>query len=105
GDELFWGYGRYPWAKRIATWRPILSLSAPLLARFPSPRIQRVGRLLDLPAQAIPEHIFSQEQYTFSWAEIRNLRDDFGAPWHSPYALPKHPVARQALWDFLHYLP
>ncbi|MCS6790102.1 MAG: asparagine synthase C-terminal domain-containing protein, partial [Bacteroidia bacterium] len=105
GDELFWGYGRYPWAKRIATWRPLLSLSAPVLTRLPSPRIQRVGKLLDLPAQAIPEHIFSQEQYAFSWAEIQQLHDDFREPWHSPYTLPEHPVARQSMWDFLHYLP
>lgn len=105
GDELFWGYGRYLWAQRLSRTPTLWQMSAPFFRIAPSSRLQRISELLRLPSQGIPEHIFSQEQYTFSWREIRRLITDAGIPWQTPYGLPEAPVAAQAAWDFLHYLP
>lgn len=105
GDELFWGYGRYRWAKRIAT-QPLLWQAGGRVLRYaPSARARRVSNLLDLPSTARPEHIFSQEQYTFSWKEVQQLYPAAGPPWQTPYSLPPEAPHAQAAWDFLHYLP
>lgn len=105
GDELFWGYGRYRWAWRLSRLRRLWRASVPLFAHAPSPRFKRVGELLALPASAISEHIFSQEQYTFSWREVRMIYPAAKEPWETPFPLPPHPTEAQAAWDFLHYLP
>lgn len=105
GDELFWGYGRYRWANRIATQRRLWKISGLMLRYAPSARARRVGLLLDLPPTARPEHIFSQEQYTFSWQEVQRLYPSAGSPWQTPYSLPTEAPTAQAAWDFLHYLP
>lgn len=105
GDELFWGYGRYRWAQRLRHLRVLWRMGAPLLRLPPDSRFRRVSELLRLPGQGIPEHIFSQEQYTFSWRELQRLLPDAGMPWLTPHRLPEEPMAAQAAWDFLHYLP
>ncbi len=106
GDELYGGYGRYPWANRLHRYGKLLRWSAPLLARWPAGRFQRAAHLLNLPPHAHREHIFSQEEYYFSWEEVRRLYPDAPQnPWQTPFSLPSDPFAAQAAWDFLHYLP
>jgi asparagine synthase (glutamine-hydrolysing) len=106
GDELYCGYGRYRWAKRLERYGAFLRWTAPLLQASPTSRFKRVGDLLALPSTARPEHIFSQEEYAFSWAEIRKLYPYAAStPWQTPFALPADASAAQAAWDFLHYLP
>jgi asparagine synthase (glutamine-hydrolysing) len=75
GDELFFGYGSYQWARRLNN--PLLRLSRHMIANvfkhMPS-RYQRAGRLLDYQSNIDRKcHIFSQEQYFFSAIEIENL--------------------------------
>ncbi len=88
GDELFFGYGFYRWARRLSN--PAIRISrkalATVFARMSS-RYQRVSRMLDYQSDTfLPGHIFSQEQYYFSMNEIRelaikdlafNIKDDF----------------------------
>ncbi|MCX7606403.1 MAG: asparagine synthase (glutamine-hydrolyzing) [Bacteroidia bacterium] len=105
GDELYGGYGRYRWAARIARLKPWLPIGAHLLSYWPSPRGRRVAQLLTLPQEGIPEHIFSQEERTFSWREIQHLLPETGPPWQTSYRLPSEAAIAQAAWDFLHYLP
>lgn len=75
GDELFFGYGAYPWATRLSN--PLINLIrkpvAKVLERMPS-RYQRVAKLLDYDNErSIRSHIFSQEQYLFAEQEIPDL--------------------------------
>ncbi|MCX8112450.1 MAG: asparagine synthase (glutamine-hydrolyzing) [Bacteroidia bacterium] len=105
GDELYWGYGRYRWARRLSLVPGFWRRSASLVALAPNPRYKRVSELLRLPTQAVPEHIFSQEQYTFSWREVKELLPEVMGPWRTPYTLPSLAPEAQAAWDFLHYLP
>ncbi|MEO5572211.1 MAG: asparagine synthase (glutamine-hydrolyzing) [Bacteroidia bacterium] len=75
GDELFFGYGAYRWAKRLNN--PIMNLfHKPLAAVFSymPTRYKRVGKLLDYPDKKnLRSHIFSQEQYLFSEPELYGL--------------------------------
>jgi asparagine synthase (glutamine-hydrolysing) len=75
GDELFFGYGFYRWARRLSN--PALIMSRKMLASVfarMSSRYQRVSRILDYHSDSfMPGHIFSQEQYYFSMEEIRSL--------------------------------
>lgn len=106
GDELFGGYGRYRWAERLHRYGRWFRIGAPLLSVWPASRTRRVARLLHQPPTATTEHLFSQEEYFFSWQEVRTLYPSAEAqPWQSPFPLPEHPLAAQAAWDFLHYLP
>lgn len=81
GDELFFGYGVYQWARRLNN--PVMELLRkpliPLFARMSS-RYQRVGCLLDYETgDSFKSHIFSQEQYMFSRKELNKfLMDGFG---------------------------
>lgn len=88
GDELFFGYGFYRWARRLSN--PAVSMSRNALAAVfsrMSSRYQRVSRMLDYQKDTfLPGHIFSQEQYYFSMNEIKelanrdllfNIKDDF----------------------------
>ncbi|GIV23386.1 MAG: asparagine synthase (glutamine-hydrolyzing) [Bacteroidia bacterium] len=106
GDELFWGYGRYRWALRLARAPSFWRTGGQLLRWWPQSRAQRVRKLLALPTSALPEHIFSQEEYAFSWGELHQLWADTPTePWHTPFTLPSTLPEAQAAWDFLHYLP
>lgn len=75
GDELFLGYGAYNWAKRLnnprlKTWR---KPAAALLSLLPS-RYKRAGTVINYPTEErIKSHIFSQEQYFFSEAELNKM--------------------------------
>lgn len=75
GDELFFGYGAYRWAKRLNN--PFLmSVRKPLSFLFSkmSSRYERIGKLLDYESRKnIRSHIFSQEQYMFSTSELKDM--------------------------------
>lgn len=75
GDELFFGYGFYKWARWLSN--PALRFSRKILAGCfsqMSSRYQRVARMLDFDSKTfMPGHIFSQEQYYFSINEIKDL--------------------------------
>lgn len=131
GDELFFGYGFYRWARRLSN--PVIRMSRkPLAAVFSrmSSRYQRVSRLLDYqPDRFLPGHIFSQEQYYFSIQEIMelankdivfNIEDDFLFNDHNVLSFSGDiksgsrakvserkltPMEIQALFDLQFYLP
>lgn len=92
GDELFMGYGMYQWAHRLSkplvqAFRQPIAAALPLLGK----RYERTAHLFRYKDPSrIKSHIFSQEQYLFSEAEINRLltRD---------YAVP--PVIQES-WDF-----
>ena len=75
GDELFFGYGAYRWAKRLNN--PMMKLlHKPLASAFSylPTRYKRVGKLLDYAdSKNLRSHIFSQEQYLFSEPELYGL--------------------------------
>lgn len=72
GDELFYGYGMYNWAKRLNNpwvWGTRF-VSKNILSQL-NPRFQRVSKLFDVAnKKELPTHIFSQEQYFFSKKEL-----------------------------------
>lgn len=73
GDELFQGYGAYLWANRLAD--PIMKIiKSPLrtvLQGSQIGRFERIARLLEpVHIGSLRSHVFSQEQYLFSQAEI-----------------------------------
>src|SRR6185436_20594505 len=63
GDELFWGYNSYLWAKRLQS--PLLKMAAPVIhggSRFLNSRYKRAGMLFakHKPAHS-KSHLFSQD--------------------------------------------
>lgn len=75
GDELFHGYGMYNWADRMAN-PTIKALSWPIskVLSFGNDRYKRISKVFDHAGQdQLHSHIFSQEQYMFSTAEIDQL--------------------------------
>lgn len=75
GDELFFGYGAYRWARRLDSVffktfrRPMAFVFSKMSSRY-----QRIGQLLTYtPDTNLRSHICSQEQYWFSEAEIDAL--------------------------------
>lgn len=75
GDELFYGYGAYNWAKRLSN--PfIYKLRKPISQGLSilSNRHQRAALVFNAPTkEKIESHIFSQEQYLFSEKEIYSI--------------------------------
>ncbi|EMR03702.1 asparagine synthase (glutamine-hydrolyzing) [Cesiribacter andamanensis] len=110
GDELFMGYGMYTWASRLAhpAIRHTKALWPPLLKRM-SPTYQRAATLFEpVAAQDLPAHIFSQEQYFFTAAEIEALVDLPGSsalPYTNALARSLSPAEQQAFFDLQYYLP
>jgi asparagine synthase (glutamine-hydrolysing) len=113
GDELFLGYGSYTWADRLANpfWAALRPAIQVLMNSVPSSRWKRAAHLFDrVSPKKIRRHIFSQEQYFFSDAEIQNqvLRNqEFYFDW--PYDDFRYlsilsEAERQALFDFQFYL-
>src|SRR6185436_3385885 len=75
GDELFFGYGAYRWARRLNN--PMLKVFhkplSSVFAQMPT-RYKRVAKLLDYPDKKnLRSHIFSQEQCLFSEHELYGL--------------------------------
>nr|MBA2407631.1 asparagine synthase (glutamine-hydrolyzing) [Chitinophagales bacterium] len=125
GDELFFGYGSHRWARRMNNplFRKLGQWISPLMAHGSS-RQQRIAHLLrndGLSSPALLDHIFSQEQYLFSVAELESLLIEKR---YFPFSDNKHTRAvnilatiesasprslssmeQQALFDLLCYLP
>jgi asparagine synthase (glutamine-hydrolysing) len=75
GDELFFGYGSYQWARRFSS-PGINALKHPLslLMSHMSSRYQRIAHMLDTREAAnLRSHILSQEQYLFTTREINEM--------------------------------
>ncbi len=112
GDELFFGYGSYNWAKRlnnplIRTFRHQLYQ----LTKIGDNRIKRGGLLLNYNTTEtnLQSHIFSQENYMFAQQEIRDYLkcnvSDFNlinCSYESERILNK--TEKQSLWDINYYL-
>ena len=112
GDELFHGYGMYNWAERMAN-PAIRALSGPICKALAlgDDRYKRIAKVFDHSGTArIHSHVFSQEQYMFSEAEIKQLLVDSGSSNYSLLNLNSNlprkltPAENQALFDIEHYL-
>jgi asparagine synthase (glutamine-hydrolysing) len=111
GDELFMGYGAYKWAERLDN--PFIkSFRSPIkgMLSLLSNRYKRASHLFEKVQQdQIRSHIFSQEQYLFSRAEIKNLLKE---EYYREFKLDEMPVLsrqleaseEQALFDLKYYL-
>lgn len=110
GDELFWGYGSYLWAKRLKN--PLLKSLAPLVysgSRLMSSRYKRAGMFFEPYTPAyFKTHLFSQDQYYFSERELSRLLINPSLDFHSINA---HYNGRSlniqeevSFWDIENYL-
>jgi asparagine synthase (glutamine-hydrolysing) len=130
GDELFFGYGSYKWAKRLSS--PLFNLVrkplSEVLSHMPS-RYERISRLMCTENSSnLRSHIFSQEQYYFTSKEIKQitkpefsienssfsiLNQDWDSLLSEKYTANKYevierkltPMEQQALYDLQFYLP
>jgi len=111
GDELFWGYGAYHWAKRLSN--PIIkNLRYPLAAclTLANSRQKRIAEMLRYSNNDfLPAHILSQEQYFFRTKEVSSLLNhDYlsSASFHEPKVEQRkiNSIEKQSLFDFCHYL-
>jgi asparagine synthase (glutamine-hydrolysing) len=112
GDELFLGYGMYQWAGKLAN--PLLQGLSPIVYRLLAmgrSREKRVAELLQLPGEKakLPLHLFSQEQYLFSEAELPGLlafQPSQQTQLPAIYALARQlePAEAQAFFDLNYYL-
>lgn len=110
GDELFWGYGSYLWAKRLKN--PMLKFLSPVIytgAQFLSSRYQRAGKLFEPHnPDYFKSQLFSQDQYFFSEKELRSLLVDPLIDFSSinrSYSGRKLTVQEQmSFWDIENYL-
>lgn len=112
GDELFLGYGSYNWAQRLSN--PLLgALRGPVAAGMSllGSRYKRAAGVLNYGSKArIKSHIFSQEIYYFSEAEL----DAMLTPEYKQHILFNEnfdglkrtlsPQEEQALYDVKYYL-
>ncbi len=111
GDELFMGYGAYNWAKRLNN--PLVKLlRAPLAFAISQAgdRYKRGAQVINYKSEAHRKsHIFSQEQYFFSEAELGNLlKTDYNHPllFEEQFDTKRKLSAaeEQALFDIKYYL-
>lgn len=126
-DELFLGYGRYRWAKRLDS-KParIIGNAASLVFSKMASKYKRVGKLLETgKSRNLVHHIFSQESYNFNEEElfkllkpeilaataIRNSSSlpDFENPFTKRHDLFENKnielIDKQSIFDQLYYLP
>lgn len=111
-DELFMGYGMYNWSQRLGN--PIVKTLSPVfypLTKAGSNKIKRAGLLLKYPKDKthLKTHIFSQEQYYFSEAELAELLvqpviniDALNASIQANRHLSNR--EKQSFWDISNYL-
>jgi asparagine synthase (glutamine-hydrolysing) len=113
GDELFYGYGVHAWANRLSNplKKQVYAAARPFLPVL-GQRGKRVKQLLAYQGSGFNmAHLFSQEQYLFSQAEISDLLLVKPAMVYIPpdsrfLANPNATATdRQALFDLLYYLP
>ena len=109
GDEQFLGYGFYNWANRlnnplIKTFRGAISPALKMMGN----RFERAAHLFDYPADRKKSHIFSQEQYYFSLAEIDDLmmgKQSITLNENFDLQRKLSPAEEQAFFDLHYYLP
>jgi asparagine synthase (glutamine-hydrolysing) len=113
GDELFLGYGMYQWAKRLKN--PIIRLLrmpiAQLLKLQPqNSSYKKASKLFSYPKRKkLASHIFSQEQFLFSQAEVESLVK-FPITNYEPLLATQFglmncdPMLQQSLFDLQYYL-
>ncbi len=111
GDELFWGYGAYHWAKRLSN--PLVkNLRYPIASCLDmgNSRQKRVAQMLRFSSEDfLPAHILSQEQYFFRTNEVSQL---LNREYLSSASFPEpkveqrklNHIEKQSLFDFNHYL-
>ncbi len=113
GDELFMGYGSYVWAEKLAQKKYLLTRSMlhAILKNIGGSRNKRVAQLLNFKAGTdIRSHIFSQELYFFSKAELEDIlqTEDARIPkdWLPVDRLMRNLSAKeqQAFFDLNYYL-
>ncbi|CAN5555290.1 asparagine synthase (glutamine-hydrolyzing) [soil metagenome] len=78
GDELFFGYGSYQWARRLSSplYKVIRKPMALLFSQMSS-RYQRIEQMLKYEnSKNIRSHIFSQEQYFYTSNEIDKILNE-----------------------------
>ena len=111
GDELFLGYGSYVWAERMA--KPHIRASRKLiyhaLQSTGDSRRQRAAQHFNYSNfENIRTHIFSQEIYYYSEAEIAQIMEvghrSTVTGIHPPLTRKLRPSEEQALFDLGHYL-
>ncbi len=111
-DELFMGYGMYNWAARLEN--PIVKTFSPAffpLTQVGNNKIKRAGLLLKYPKNSthLKTHIFSQEQYYFSEAELEEILVQPAINLNAlndAIASNRHLTSRekQSFWDISNYL-
>lgn len=111
-DELFMGYGMYNWSNRLGN--PVVKTLSPFfypLTKVGSNKIKRAGLLLKYPKynDHLKTHIFSQEQYFFSEAELEELLVEPVINLNSlneSISANRHLTDRekQSFWDISNYL-
>jgi asparagine synthase (glutamine-hydrolysing) len=111
-DELFFGYGMYQWAQRLATpgLKYIKNPLARVLKQGRLARYQKAAGMLDYEdTDCLPGHIFSQEQGFFSRKELKEIMI---TPYPKDLCLPALMPGRdltamesQSLFDMQYYLP
>lgn len=110
GDELFWGYGYYEWARRLQS--PLLKTAAPLFyagSKMLGSRYKRIGMLFEKHKSAYDKsHNFSQNQYFFSEKELQGLLVnpgfDFTELNYDFHGRKLGAVEQMSFWDFENYL-
>jgi asparagine synthase (glutamine-hydrolysing) len=112
GDELFFGYGMYQWAERLANpWLKAVRKPVSRLLTIPkAPRYRKAAALFRYEDESgLADHIFSQEQGFFARSELASLL--LAAPaWVGTPGEPElprllTPREKQALYDLKTYLP
>jgi asparagine synthase (glutamine-hydrolysing) len=112
GDELFWGYGAYFWARRLQN--PFVKLLRKPIAKtlhtFGDNRLQRGSKLFTYNnKERIKSHIFSQEQYFFTEEEVHSLVKNNPAITIQEDIVGKNrrlsAVEKQSFFDLKNYLP
>lgn len=112
GDELFMGYGAYNWAKILnRKWIPLIRQPLYHASKLMNDKYQRAGNLFAFRnKENLKTHIFSQEQYFFSEAEldtilVRNKFDFKNENNTIATGRKLNAQEEQSLWDFNYYLP
>ncbi|HQP03499.1 MAG TPA: asparagine synthase (glutamine-hydrolyzing), partial [Bacteroidales bacterium] len=113
GDELFHGYGAYRWARRLnyMPTRLARQLIGFVLANSGNNKYQRAAHLFRYQERKhLKSHIFSQEQYLFSLAEINkmllhDIKIETTVDQDYSYFVRKlTPAEDQAIFDLKYYL-
>ncbi|MFM2226255.1 MAG: hypothetical protein RJA07_2457 [Bacteroidota bacterium] len=111
GDELMMGYGMYNWANRLSN--PFINAvrkPAAMVMKMMDSKYKRVADLLNYDDKKyLHGHIFSQEQYFFTRAEVshlleKNHQSNFIFDYHFETKRKLSAAEQQALFDIKYYL-